>query len=54
MRACEKHPRAVVVYEVGIGECPLCAAEDRLRELEKKFSGQGSVEPEKSPASDPR
>lgn len=29
MRTCERHKRAVVVYEVGLAECPFCALVDK-------------------------
>lgn len=37
MRACELHKRAVVVFESGLGDCPLCAAADKLESAEAEL-----------------
>jgi hypothetical protein len=34
MTACERHKRAVVVFEIGLGDCPLCQALDKLAAAE--------------------
>jgi hypothetical protein len=47
MKTCERHHRAIVIWEAGAGECPLCMAEDRIEELKKQLS---AMTPEASQA----
>jgi hypothetical protein len=38
MTACQQHNRCVVVYEVGMGDCPLCVAQDKVRDADSRES----------------
>lgn len=46
MRTCERHLRAVVVYEAGVGDCPLCVAEDLIEELKRERDAKDSAREE--------